>query len=172
MRGWPRPVRDVHATLWFSPPCSEVGSLCVWKTLKGNMREKDKQKREWETIFKTARRGQAGGEKSSICSEQWINDKREESRFIAMLLFCCSVFFLLTQWTWRVQAAFYRSHATSQWSMDAGPLPTYTVEHALWGLAERIHLGEERAPPSQLPSHPLVCSRPLVSLWTSFSSLM
>lgn len=70
-----------------------------------------------------------------------------------VLLFC---FFLLTQWTWREQALcfFYRSHATSQWSMDAGPLQTYTVEHALCGSAKRGHLGERGStPPHSLTYH-------------------
>lgn len=47
---------------------------------------------------------------------------------------------------------FYRSHATSQWSMDAGPLQTYTVEHALCGSAKRGFLGERGCfPPFSLP---------------------
>lgn len=63
-----------------------------------------------------------------------------------MPLFCCSVFSFCwhSEHVGRRQRVsfffFYRSHATSQWSMDAGPLQTYTVEHALCGSAKRGHL--------------------------------
>lgn len=92
-------------------------------------------------------------------------ERREQREFIAIPRFCCSVFFLLTQWTCREQAAFfYRSHATSQWSMDAGPLQTYTVEHALCGSAKRGHLGERGRTPPPLPLLPSILSAALLPI--------
>lgn len=98
-----------------------------------------------------------------VCGESNTSGKKSGARGAgdwriycdaAVLLLC--FFFVLTQWTCREQGAvFYRSHATSQWSMDAGPLQTYTVEHALCGSAKRDHLGEKR------------CIPPLLLLWLS-----
>lgn len=67
------------------------------------------------------------------------------SEFIAMLLPCCSVFLCWhSEHVGRRVHFFYRSHATSQWSIAAGPLQTNTVEHALPGSAKHGHLGESR----------------------------
>lgn len=129
-----------------------------------------------ETIFiRTWREGQAKGEKSSTGSEQWIKDEREESKeWIycdpAVLWFC---FFSAD--TVNMEGAgsvffFYRSHATSQWCMDAGPLQTYTVEHALCGSAKRGHLGKRGSTPlslSLLPSMLSTALLPIISAQTS-----
>lgn len=107
------------------------GGNYFYKNMKRTGKRRKEQHRQW------------------AMNQGW--ERREQSEFIAIPLFCCSVFFLLTQWTWREQAAFfYRSHATSQWSMDAGPLQTYTVEHALCGSAKRDHLGERGSIPLSL----------------------
>ena len=96
--------------------------------------------------------------KSDRGTELWIKDERKESRegiFCdpAVLLFC----FFSADTVNMVGAGsiffFYRSHATSQWSMDAGPLQTYTVEHALCGSAKRGHLGERGSIHPHSPSH-------------------
>lgn len=144
--------------------------------IRGNIRERKTDSRrgrktEWEaemvatTLTGTWGEGQAKGEKSSTGIEQWIKDEREESRgWIycdpAVLLFC---FFFCwhSEHVGSRQRFFYRSHATSQWSMDAGPLQTYTVEHALCGSAKRGHLGERgRIPPlaPALTIYPRYCS--------------
>lgn len=78
-------------------------------TRRSSMRENEKM---MATIFiRTWSEGQAKGEKSV---SQWAMnqgwERRGVSEFIAILLFCCSVFFLLTQWTCREQAAFFIGH--------------------------------------------------------------
>lgn len=77
-------------------------------------------------------------------------------RFVVLFFFCWH-----SEHGGSRQRFFYRSHATSQWSMDAGPLQTYTVEHALCGSAKRGHLGERGSVPPLTPSltiYPLDCS--------------
>lgn len=139
-----------------------------------------KWKVKWEegmvasVFIRTWREGQAEGEKSSTDSAQWIKDEREEStEWIycdpAVLLFC---FFSAD--TVNMEGAgsiFYRSHATSQWSMDAGPLQTYIVEHALCGSAKRVHLGERGSiPPPSLTLSPSILSTALLAHHTTLCS--
>lgn len=94
-------------------------------------------------------------------------EQRAENEFFcdpAVLLFCFFSADTVNMEGTR-SGFFYRSHATSQWSMDAGLLQTYTVEHALCGSAKHGHLGErEKAspPPTLFPS----------ILWTALSPIM
>lgn len=111
---------------------------------------------------------------------QWIKDERRGQRVNfcdpAVLLFCFFFFCWHSEHGGNRPWFFYRSHATSQWSMDAGLLQTYTVEHALCGSAKRGHLGGKRKhPPTQsLPIYPLYCSlthhaTPYTSILLNFS---
>lgn len=97
--------------------------------------------------------------------ESRMREKRAQSEFIAIPLFCCSVFFLLTQRTWREQAAvFFIGHMplhNDLWMQALCRLILLSTHYvaqpsvAIWGR-------EEASPPRSLSYHlsSLMLSRP------------
>lgn len=94
-------------------------------------------------------------------------NQRCERRVERENLLRCRCFVVLFFFCWHSehggsrQRFFYRSHATSQWSMDAGPLQTYTVEHALCGSAKHGCFWVRRSTSRNSPRYHL--STPLFS---------